>query len=256
MTTSDGPNAPQPTRKKQPADGPEGHRKRLRARVVEHGAEGLADYELLELLLFGAQPRGDTKPLAKRLLARFGSLSAVLTASPEDLHEEQGMGPVSSSLLKAVQEAGRRLAREVLLERPLLTSWTSVVDYCRTQIGHEPVEHFYLLFLDSRNQLITDERHQRGTVNHTPVYVREVIKRALDHGASGLILVHNHPSGDASPSAGDIAMTDQIVEAAQKLGIRVHDHIIITKKDEFSFRSNGLFPSPPAAKPPRQAKRR
>ncbi|GAB5470939.1 MAG: DNA repair protein RadC [Rhodospirillales bacterium] len=222
-------------------EGHAGHRQRLRARLLERGAESLADYELLELLLFSAQARGDTKPLAKRLIARFGSLGEALAASPAELAQVKGMGETSSALLNAVNEAARRLTREEVQDRPLMSSWQRVVDYCRVQIGRESVEQFYLLFLDRKNYLIADERHQRGTIDHTPVYPREVIKRALDLSASALILVHNHPSGDPTPSKADIKMTDEIVQAASQLNISVHDHIVIGKRGHFSFKSNGLI---------------
>ncbi len=193
------------------------------------------------MLLFGAQARGDTKPLAKRLLKAFGSLSGVLAAAPDDLMKVQGVGESSAALLKITYEAGRRLAREELHDRPLMNSWQKVVDYCRVEIGHEPVEQFLLLFLDRKNFLIADERHQRGTVDHTPVYPREVVKRALELSASSLILVHNHPSGDSTPSRADIKMTGSIAEAAAPLGIAILDHIVIGKQGHFSFKSNGLL---------------
>lgn len=171
-----------------------GHRQRLRKRLIERGSDSLADYEVLEMLLFGAQARGDTKPLAKRLLKTFGSLNAVLAAPAEDLLRIKGVGETSTAVLKITLEAARRLAREELHDRPLINSWQKVLDYCRVEIGHEPVEQFLLLFLDRKNFLIADERHQRGTVDHTPVYPREVVKRALELSASSLILVHNHPT--------------------------------------------------------------
>ncbi len=193
------------------------------------------------MLLFGAQARGDTKPLAKRLLKTFGSLNAVLAAPAEDLLKVKGVGETSAAVLKITLEAARRLAREELHDRPLINSWQKVLDYCRVEIGHEPVEQFLLLFLDRKNFLIADERHQRGTVDHTPVYPREVVKRALELSASSLILVHNHPSGDATPSKADISMTSGIAKAADPLGIKVLDHIVIGKHSHFSFKSNGLL---------------
>ncbi len=193
------------------------------------------------MLLFGAQARGDTKPLAKRLLQTFGSLSAVLAATPEELMKVKGVGKTSSALLRITYEAGRRLAREDVQDRPIMSSWQKVVDYCRVEIGHEPVEQFLLLFLDRKNCLIADERHQRGTVDHTPVYPREVVKRALEFSASSLILVHNHPTGDSTPSRADIKVTGDIAAAAGALGITVLDHIVIGKRGHFSFKSNGLL---------------
>lgn len=224
-----------------PAEGHSGHRERLRQRLLARGGESLADYEVLEMLLFGARPRGDTKPLAKRLLREFGSLGAVFAAPPAELQKVAGMGAASAAAIKIVQEGLRRMALEELQERPLLGNWQAVVDHCRVEIGHEAVELLLLLFLDRKNRLIASERHQRGTVDHTPVYPREVIKRALDLGATALILVHNHPSGDTTPSRADIGMTKEIVEAAARLGIAVHDHIIIGRSDHFSFRSGGLL---------------
>jgi DNA repair protein RadC len=218
-----------------------GHRDRLRRRLLDKGAGSLADYELLEFLLFGARPRGDTKPLAKTLVARFGNLAGVLAASPQDLATVPGMGDASIAVLKVVPEAALRLAREDLAERPIIGSWDNLVAYCRIAMGREKVEQFHLLFLDRKNRLIADEMHQRGTVDHTPVYPREVVKRALELGASALILVHNHPSGDATPSKADIEMTREIEDAAGKLGIALHDHIVIGRADQKSFKSMGLL---------------
>jgi len=222
-------------------EGAKGHRQRLRNRVLEAGAEALADYEVLEMLLFAGNPRGDTKPLAKRLLARFGSLGAVLAAEPASLRNVSGLGDAAIACLKVTQSAAVRMAQESLKDRPLLSSWQSVLDYCRIVCGHGDVEQLHLFFLDNKNRLIADEAQQRGTVNHTPVYPREVMKRALELGASALIIVHNHPSGDATPSRSDIDMTKGIVEAAASLSIRVHDHIIIGASDHFSFKSKGLL---------------
>ena len=218
-----------------------GHRDRLRRRLLDKGAQSFADYEILEFLLFGARPRADTKPLAKALLARFGSLAAVFGADARDLARVPDMGEASVALLKLVPEAARRLAREELIDRPVLGSWDKVLDYCRIILGQEKVERFHLLFLDRKNRLIADESQQRGTVDHTPVYPREVVKRALDLHASAIILVHNHPSGDPTPSKTDIAMTEEIVAAAEKLGIQVHDHLIIGKSGHTSFKAMRLL---------------
>lgn len=218
-----------------------GHRERLRRRLLDKGPESLADYELLELLLFGAKPRGDTKPLAKTLVARFGNLAGVLAASPRELAAVAGMGDASIATLKAIPEASLRLAREDLSNSPVIGSWDKLLDYCRIAMGREKVEQFRLLFLDRKNRLIADEVHQRGTVDHTPVYPREVVKRALELGASALILVHNHPSGDATPSKADIAMTREIEEAGSALGIAIHDHIVIGRNSHQSFKSMGLL---------------
>jgi len=218
-----------------------GHRTRLRRRLIEQGAASLADHEILEALLFGAQPRGDTKPLAKALIKRFGSLAGALSASPRELAEVPGLGEASIALIKTVPEAARRLALTEISERPVLSSWDSLVAYCHLAMAREKVEQFRLLFLDRKNRLIADELQQRGTVDHTPVYTREVIKRALELGASALILVHNHPSGDPTPSKGDIAMTREVQEAAARLGIAVHDHIVIGRSGHNSFKSLGLL---------------
>ncbi|MDJ0971234.1 MAG: DNA repair protein RadC [Kiloniellales bacterium] len=218
-----------------------GHRARLRARILDSGAESLADYELLEFLLFGAQPRQDTKPLAKDLIRRFGSLAAVLAAETEALRGVAGVGDAKIAVLQAAREAAVRLAREDLRDRPLLTSWDRLVDYCRMTLGHEAVEQFRVLFLDRKNRLIADERQQKGTVDHTPVYPREVVKRALELGASALILVHNHPSGDPTPSPADIDMTRAVSAAAESLGIAVHDHLILARSGETSLRGLGLI---------------
>jgi DNA repair protein RadC len=218
-----------------------GHRERLRQRLLDKGPETLADYEILELLLFGAKTRGDTKPLAKALLARFGGLAAVLAANRNELAQVSGMGEASMALLKVVPEAARRMAREEVIDQPVLSSWDKLIAYCRITLGQEKVERFHLLFLDRKNKLIADEAQQRGTVDHTPVYPREVVKRALELGASAIILVHNHPSGDPAPSKADIAMTKEVVQAAEKLGIAIHDHVIIAKSGHSSFKSMGFL---------------
>ncbi len=184
-----------------------GHRERLRERLLSRGGDSLSDYEILEFLLFGAKPRGDTKPLAKALLDHFGSLSKVLTAKPEALEKVSGMGKASIAALRIVPEAAARLAREQMIEAPEISAWNKLLDYCRITMAHEPVEQFRLLFLDKRNRVIADEVQQQGTIDHTPVYTREVVKRALELGAAALILVHNHPSCEPDPSAADISMT-------------------------------------------------
>jgi DNA repair protein RadC len=218
-----------------------GHRARLRKRLLEQGPAALADHELLEMLLFAGNPRGDTKPLAKALLARFGSLGRVLAATPAELGKVKGLGETGVAALTAIPEAARRLAREQAQEAPVIASWQKLLDYCRITLAHERVECFHVLFLDRKNRLIADERQQRGTVDHTPVYPREVVKRALELGASALILVHNHPSGDPTPSQADIAMTKQVAEAAGKLEIAVHDHVVIGREGHASFRTLGLL---------------
>jgi len=218
-----------------------GHRERLRQRILERGANALGDYEVIEFLLFGARPRGDVKPLAKELMKRYGSLSAVLSAPADKLAQVPGMGESSVAVLKIVQEAARRLALEDAREATIISSWDKLISYCRIVMSHEKVEQFRLLFLDKKNQLIADELQQTGTVDHTPVYIREVVKRALDLGATALILVHNHPSGDPTPSPADVEMTQDIKNAAEKLGIVIHDHLVIARSGHASFRSLGLL---------------
>jgi DNA repair protein RadC len=218
-----------------------GHRQRLRRRLLEGGTEALPDYELLEFLLFTAQPRGDMKPLAKALIERFRSLAAVLSAEPQSLLAIPGMGEASVAALKAVREAGQRLLRAEVANRPVLSSWTQLLAYCQAAAGHAEVEEFRLLFLDRKNALIADERQQRGTVDHTPVYPREVVKRALELGASALIMVHNHPSGDPTPSQADIEMTREVQRAAAVLGVTLHDHLILARGRHTSLRSLGLI---------------
>ena len=218
-----------------------GHRERLRERLLEGGPEALPDYELLEFLLFAARPRGDTKPLAKELLKRFGGLAGVLAASPEALLKAPGMGEASAAQLLAVRQAGLRLLRAEIAEKPVIGSWQKLLDYCNAAGGFVETEEFRLLFLDRKNALIADERQQRGTIDHVPVYPREVVKRALDLGASSIIMVHNHPSGDLTPSRGDIEMTREVVKAAAVVGLSVHDHVIIGRGKHVSFKSLGLL---------------
>lgn len=218
-----------------------GHRTRLRRRFIAAGAEALADYELLELLLFLAKPRGDVKPLAKRLIARFGSFAAAVAAPADALARVDGMGEASVAALKTAQAAAVRLLAEKLRDRPLLSSWSQLLDYCRVAMAALAVEEVRVLYLDRKNRLVADERQGRGTVDHTPLYPREVMKRALELGASALIVVHNHPSGDPTPSQADIAMTRQLAEAATALGLVLHDHLIVARGGHTSFRSAGLL---------------
>jgi DNA repair protein RadC len=215
-----------------------GHRRRLRERMIAAGAESLPDYELLEMLLFAANPQGDVKPVAKSLLAHFGGFGEVMSADPEAL-SEAGLGLAGIAAIKSVREAALRLMRSELQERPVVGSWDKLIDYCNAQIAHNKVEEFHILFLDRKNVLIKHERQQRGTVDHTPVYPREVVKRALDLGATALILVHNHPSGDPTPSQADIAVTQDIKRAAAPLGVVVHDHLIIGRNRHTSLRELG-----------------
>ena len=218
-----------------------GHRKRLRQRFLAGGSAALADYELLELLLCQAQPRGDVKPLAKALIREFGDFAAVLAAKPDELRRVSGMGEASVVALKAVQAAALLMQREALLERPVIGSWKKLLEYCHSAMAHTKVEQFRLLFLDNRNALIADEEQQTGTINHTPVYPREVVKRALELHAAAIIMLHNHPSGDPTPSSDDIAMTREVAEIAGKLGITVHDHVVIGKRGHASMRNLGLL---------------
>ena len=215
-----------------------GHRRRLRERLVAAGAESLPDYELLEMLLFAANPQGDMKPAAKALLANFGGFCQVMSADPGAL-SEAGLGLAGIAAIRSVREAALRLMRLELQERPVVGSWDKLIDYCNAQVAHNKVEEFHILFLDRKNVLIKHERQQRGTVDHTPVYPREVVKRALDLGATALILVHNHPSGDPTPSKADIAVTKDIKKAATPLGIVLHDHIIIGRNGHLSLRELG-----------------
>jgi DNA repair protein RadC len=218
-----------------------GHRARLRQRLIAAGAENLPDYELLEVLLFAGNPRGDTKPLAKDLLDRFGSLAEVLSADADDLLSVPRLGEAGVAALKSVREAALRLLKAEVSERPLIGSWDKLIDYCAATIAYGKVEEFHILFLNRKNELIKHERQQRGTVDHTPVYPREVVKRALELDASALILVHNHPSGDPTPSKADIAVTREIVKAATPLGVTVHDHVIIGRGRHVSLRDQGLL---------------
>jgi DNA repair protein RadC len=218
-----------------------GHRERLRGRFREAGAEALSDYELLELLLFRALPRRDVKPLVKTLLAKFGSFAEVIAAPEVRLAEVKGLGGAVITELKIVQAAASRLLRGAIQKRPVLSSWSSVLDYCRTAQGFADREQFRVLFLDKRNALIADEVQQTGTVDHTPVYPREVVKRALELSASAIILVHNHPSGDPTPSQADIQMTQQIIAVAGPLGISVHDHLIVGRDGHASLKGLRLI---------------
>jgi len=218
-----------------------GHRERLRQRFHSGGADALPDYELLELVLFRAIPRRDTKDLAKRLLARFGSFSEVVNAPPQRLKEVKGAGDAVVSELKIVRAAALRLMRSELMERPTLASIQDVIAYVQAAQGFEGREVFRILFLDKKNGLIADEVQGTGTVDHTPVYVREVVKRALELGATALILVHNHPSGDPTPSRADIDMTRLIASAATPLGVTIHDHIIVGRGSHASFRGLRLL---------------
>jgi DNA repair protein RadC len=213
----------------------------MRDKLLDRGPDALADYELLEMLLFLAMPKGDTKPLAKSLINRFGSFPRVLAAPQQELLETRGLGPHSVAALKLVQAASLRAARAEVMEAPVLNNWDRLIEYLTLALARERIEQFRVLFLDSRNRLIADEAQARGTVNHTPVYPREVVKRALDLHATALILVHNHPSGDPTPSNADLEMTEQIRDAAAVLSITLHDHVIIGNGRWLSFRAEHLL---------------
>ncbi len=219
-----------------------GHRQRLRGRFLAHGAEGFADYELLELLLFWAIPRQDTKPLAKALIRAFGSYAGVLHADAAALAAVPGMGEASAALLKLVDASIDRTLRQEILHREVLSSWDRLLAYCGKVMGQDSIESVRLLFLDSRNALIADEVQQTGTVNHAPLYPREVVRRGLELGAAAFIIVHNHPSGDPTPSRADIDTTREIAKAAAPLGLNLHDHLIIGAGGRHaSLKSLGLF---------------
>ena len=218
-----------------------GHRERLRKRFREAGADALSDYELLEILLFRALPQRDVKPLAKTLLETFGSFAEVIGAPEARLAQVKGLGDASITEIKIIQAAASRLLRGAVKKRPVLSSWSTVLDYCRSAQAFADREQFRVLFLDKRNQLIADEVQQTGTIDHTPVYPREVVKRGLELSATAIILVHNHPSGDPTPSRADIHMTQQIIAVAQPLGISVHDHIIVGKEGHASLKGMKLI---------------
>lgn len=217
------------------------HRARLRERFMAGGASAMPDYEMLELILFRAIPRQDVKPIARRLIARFGDFNHVLSATPARLSEVEGVGNAVVTELKIVEAASQRLARTKVLHRPVLSGWDALLEYCRIAMAHRETEQFRVLFLDRKNVLIADEEQARGTVDHVPVYPREILRRALELNASALILVHNHPSGDPTPSEADISMTGQVSGAARCMGITIHDHLVIGKSRELSFRAEGLL---------------
>ena len=224
-----------------PSNDASGHRARLRGRLLERGGEALLDHELVEYLLALAIPRRDTKPLAKQLIAHYGGLSALITADAENIARQPGMGETSTAALKIVQATALRLLSERVREQPILASWDSLLDYLRADMAHLTIERMRVLYLNSKNMLVRDEVASEGSVDQTAVYVREIIRRAMDLGAAAIILVHNHPSGDSAPSRQDISMTREIADAGKKLGISVHDHIIIGKDGFSSMRSAGLI---------------
>ena len=218
-----------------------GHRRRLRRRFLTGGADAVADYELLELVLFLSHARGDVKPLAKKLIRQFGGFAETISASEAELSKVPGVGEAALTSLKTVQAAALRLMAEPFMKRPVLRTWDQLIAYCRASMGFEKVEQFRVLYLDRKNLLVADEIHQRGTIDHTPVYPREVVRRALEHGASALIMVHNHPSGDTTPSKADIEMTNEVSKAALALGIILHDHVIVGRSGHTSFKATGLI---------------
>lgn len=218
-----------------------GHRDRLRGRFVRSGAGAFEDYELLEMILFAIIPRRDVKPLAKQLLAEFGGIAGLLGASLEDLKTVKGLGENAAIFLKTVHALTQRMLVADVHKKPVLGSWQKLLDYCHVAMAHEKREHFRILFLNRKNELIADEVQQIGTVDHAPVYPREIVRRALELGATALILVHNHPSGDPTPSDSDITMTEEIIRAARALDILVHDHLIISRSGHASMKSLGLL---------------
>jgi DNA repair protein RadC len=221
------------------AEGAGGHRERLRERFILGGADALPDYELLELALFRSLPRRDVKPIAKRLIARFGSFAEAIAAPVERLVEVVGVGESTAVDIRILAAVGQRMAKGAVARREVLSSWTSVIEYCRTTMAFAGREEFRILFLDKRNQLIADEVQQRGTVDHTPVYPREIMRRALELSATAIILVHNHPSGDPTPSQADIRMTQDIVAIGRPLGVLVHDHVIVGRQGHASLKGLG-----------------
>jgi DNA repair protein RadC len=218
-----------------------GHRDRLRARFLKGGTESLHDYELLELILFMAIPRRDVKPLAKDLLTRFGSFAGVMNAGADELLRVKGLSENSVAAIKAVTASAHYLMRQEIMKKPVINSWDRLIDYCKATMAHEKRENFRLLFLNKKNELIADEIQQTGTVDHTPAYPREIMKRALELGATAIILVHNHPSGDPAPSSSDVEMTKAIIEAGKPFSIVIHDHVIVSKNGCTSFKTMGLI---------------
>lgn len=218
-----------------------GHRERLRQRLLKGGAEALADYEVLEYLLFAAIKQGDTKPIAKALLKQFGSLAGVLNADPAALQRVKGVGETSAAALKSVAVAARRMARSEVIAKPVLGSWQALLDYLSIDMAHLTVERVRVLYLDTRNRLIDDHHVGDGSIDEAAIHPREVIRRAMDLGATALILVHNHPSGNPEPSRADIQITQRIAEAGRLLGVTVHDHVIVGREGHVSLRAKGLI---------------
>lgn len=230
-----------PTAAKQDKPHYHGHRDRLRQRFVQGGADALQDYELIELILFMAIPRRDVKPLAKTLLDRFSSLPELMSAPISELVKIDGISENTAIALKAVNATAQRSLKQDLMQKPVLNSWARLMDYCYATMAHEKKEHFRILFLNKKNEMIADEIQSSGTVDHTPAYPREIMKRALELGATALILVHNHPSGDPKPSQADVDMTHAIIRAAEPFAIAIHDHIVISRNGYSSFKNMGLI---------------
>ncbi len=218
-----------------------GHRQRLRERFIDTGPNSLKDYELLELLLFSAIPRRDVKPLAKTLLTKFGSLPELMAAPHSMLTQVEGISDNTATAIKTVTAIAHRMIKQEIMQKPVLNNWTRLIDYCHMTMAHETKEHFRILFMNKKNELIADEIQGSGTVDHTPAYPREIMKRSLELGATALILLHNHPSGDPKPSQADIDMTNAIIKAAHAFDITIHDHVIIARNGNTSFRNEGLI---------------
>ena len=235
------PESPQQDNKTDKKPHYHGHRDRLRQRFLQGGPDAMEDYELLELLLFMAIPRKDVKPLAKELISSFGSLAAVLNADIGDLSATKGISETTAIGLKTVQAGAHRLLKQEIMGSPVLNSWSRLMDYCQATMAHEKNEQFRVLFLNKKNELMADEVQQKGTVDHTPAYPREILKRAIEIGATAIILVHNHPSGDPEPSKADIILTKKIIEGAGALSIVVHDHIIVSRNGTASMKTMGLI---------------
>ena len=217
------------------------HRKRLRTRFLSGGPDAVPDYELLELVLFRAIPRQDVKPIAHALIDHFGDFNRVISAPIDQLCNVKGVGEAAALEMKIIEAAAHRLSRAKVMSKPVISCWDALLDYCHTVMAHRDTEQFRILFLDTKNVLIADEAQAKGTIDHVPVYPREVVKRALELNAASLLLVHNHPSGDPTPSQADITITKKIEDAAKTMGIGLHDHLIIGKSAELSFRASGLL---------------
>lgn len=232
---------PQTHQQSEPAPDYIGHRQRLRERFLNAGPDSLPDYELLELLLFMAQPRADTKPIAKELLRKFGSFAEVISADADALRATKGIGDAGVVALKAVQAGAQRLLRTKVKEAPVISSWNALIEYCTAQMAYNATEQFRVLYLDRKNKLIADEAQGEGTVDHTPVYPREVVKRALELNASAVVMVHNHPSGDPKPSRADIDMTRKVKDALGAVNLTLHDHVIVSRGGHVSFKTEGMM---------------